>query len=51
MKDVRAIPVLRAARDERAGFFGTRMKHYCIRKELVAALKELTALPGAAAYR
>jgi tetratricopeptide (TPR) repeat protein len=50
LKDVRAIPVLRAARDERTGWFGHRMKNYCARKQIAAALRELRALPGAEAY-
>jgi tetratricopeptide (TPR) repeat protein len=41
LKDPRAIPFLRQARDERTGFWGNKYKNWCIRSQLVEALKEL----------
>jgi tRNA A-37 threonylcarbamoyl transferase component Bud32 len=45
LRDPRAIPILRAARDERTGWFGRQLKHYCIRSQIIEALKELQELP------
>jgi hypothetical protein len=44
MKDRRAIPILRQARDERAGFWGRSYRNWCIRAQIVDALKELQSL-------
>jgi len=46
LKDPRAVPALRQARDERAGFW-RRYRNWCIRKEITRALRELQSLPGA----
>jgi serine/threonine-protein kinase len=46
LKDPRAVPSLRQARDERAGFW-RRYRNWCIRKEITRALRELQSLPGA----
>ena len=48
LRDPRAIPILRTARDERAGWFGRQYKHWCIRAQIVEALKELQSLPAPA---
>jgi eukaryotic-like serine/threonine-protein kinase len=45
LKDPRAVPVLRQARDERAGFWRRSYRNYCIRTEIVEALRELQSLP------
>ncbi|MCC6746773.1 MAG: serine/threonine protein kinase [Deltaproteobacteria bacterium] len=42
-RDRRAIPVLKAAREARTGFFRNRYRHACIRKELGSALEYLAA--------
>jgi eukaryotic-like serine/threonine-protein kinase len=51
LKDVRAIPVLRAALKERTGWFGRHLKNRCIKTELGRTLAALEKLPGAEAYR
>jgi eukaryotic-like serine/threonine-protein kinase len=45
LKDRRAIAVLRQAKETRAGFWGSRLKHHCIRKQLADALAALQSLP------
>jgi serine/threonine-protein kinase len=51
LRDPRAIPILRAARDERAGWFGRQYRNWCIRTQIVEALRELQALTPSAPSR
>jgi hypothetical protein len=48
LRDSRAIPALRAARDERSGWLGRTYRNWCIRRELAAAIVELQSLAPAA---